>query len=80
MAIDIQKEEITTDVNLPYSECTGEKLRHMLRSHKIRSTFYSENYFVDRKIEWSQKIKTILLVKLTVATAKQSTLVNLNSL
>ena len=35
-------------INLPYSEGTSERLRHKLRSHKIRSTFCTENTF--RKI------------------------------
>ena len=30
-------------INLPYVEGTSEKLRRILRSHKIRSTFYCEN-------------------------------------
>ena len=30
-------------INLPYVEGTSEKLGHILRSHKIRSTFYTEN-------------------------------------
>ena len=30
-------------VNLPYVEGTSEKLRCILRSHKIRSTFYTRN-------------------------------------
>ena len=30
-------------INFPYIELTSEKLRCMLRSHKIRSTFYTEN-------------------------------------
>ena len=29
--------------NLLYIEGTSENLRHILRSHKIRSTFYTEN-------------------------------------
>ena len=29
-------------INLPYGEGTSEKLQHILRSHKIRSTFYTE--------------------------------------
>ena len=41
-ATDIQEEEIKTSINLPYIEGTSEKLRHILRSHKIRSTFYTE--------------------------------------
>ena len=30
-------------INLPYVEGTSEKLWRILRSHKIRSTFYTEN-------------------------------------
>ena len=30
-------------INLPYIEGTSDKLRRILRSHRIRSTFYSEN-------------------------------------
>ena len=30
-------------INLPYVEVTSEKLQHILRSHKIRSTFFTEN-------------------------------------
>ena len=30
-------------INLPYVEGTSKKLRPILRSHKIRSTFYTEN-------------------------------------
>ena len=41
-ALDIQKEEIRMSINLLYVEGTCEKLRHILRSHKIRSTFYTE--------------------------------------
>ena len=42
-ATDIQEEEIKMSINLPYVEGTSEKLRRILRSHKIRSTFYTEN-------------------------------------
>ena len=41
-ATDIQEEEIRISRNLPYVQGTSEKLRHILRSHKIRSTFYTE--------------------------------------
>ena len=41
-ARDIQEEEISMSINLPFVESTGEKLRHILISHKIRSTFYTE--------------------------------------
>ena len=41
-ATDIQEEEIRISINLPYVEGTSEKLRRILRSHKIRSTFYTE--------------------------------------
>ena len=42
-AIDIQEKEIRMSKNLLYVEGTGEKLWHIPRSHKIRSTFYNEN-------------------------------------
>ena len=38
----IQEEEINMSINLPYVEGTSEKLQRILRSHKIRSTFYTE--------------------------------------
>ena len=41
-ATDIQEEGIRISINLPYVEGTSEKLRRILRSHKIRSTFYTE--------------------------------------
>ena len=41
-ATDIQEEEIRISINLPYVEGTSEKLPRILRSHKIRSTFYIE--------------------------------------
>ena len=42
-ATDIQEEGIRMSINLPYIEGTSEKLWHILRSHKIRSIFYTEN-------------------------------------
>ena len=42
-ATDIQEEEITMGINLGYIEGTSEKLQPILESHKIRSTFYTEN-------------------------------------
>ena len=42
-AADIQEEEIRMSTNLPYTEITSEILRCILRSHKTRSTFYTEN-------------------------------------
>ena len=38
--IDIQEEDIRS-IDIPYVEGTSEKLRSILRSHKIRSTFYT---------------------------------------
>ena len=40
---DIQEEEIRMSINLPNVEGASEKLWCILRSHKIRSTFYTEN-------------------------------------
>ena len=39
---DIQVEEFRVSINLPYVEGTSKKLRHILRSHKIRLTLYKE--------------------------------------
>ena len=39
---DIQEEEIRMSINLVHVEGTSEKLGCMLRSHKIRLTFYTE--------------------------------------
>ena len=50
-ATDIQEEEIRMSIYLPYVEGTSEKLRRILRSHKIRSTFYTENTLRN----WDQK-------------------------
>ena len=36
---DIHEEKIRMSINLPYIDDTSEKLRRILRSHKIRSTF-----------------------------------------
>ena len=41
-APDIQQQEIRMSLNLPYVEGISEKLRPILRSHKIRSTFCTE--------------------------------------
>ena len=41
-ATDIQEEEIRISINLLYVEGTSEKLWRILRSHKIRSTFYTD--------------------------------------
>ena len=42
-ATDIHVEEIKMSINLQYVEGFSEKLRRILRSHKIRSTLYTEN-------------------------------------
>ena len=42
-APDIQEEEIRMSINLPPVEVTREKLWCICRSHKIRSTFFTEN-------------------------------------
>ena len=72
-------------INLPYVEGTNKKLQRILKSHKIRPTFYSESTLrkllckpKDRVV--TQIIKTISFMKLTVVTAKQSSSVNLNGL
>ena len=42
-ATDIQEEEIKKSINLPCVEVTSEKLWRILKSHKIRFFFYTEN-------------------------------------
>ena len=42
-AADIQEEEIRKSINLPYVEGTSKKLQCILRSQKIRLTFYTES-------------------------------------
>ena len=42
-ATDIHKGEIRMNLNLPYVEGTGGKLRRILKSHIIRFTFYPES-------------------------------------
>ena len=44
-ATDIQEEGFRISINLPYVEGTIENLRRILRSHKIRFNFYTENTF-----------------------------------
>ena len=84
-ATDIQEEEIRISINLPYVEGTSEKLQRTLRSHEIRSTFYTKMTLSKLLCKPNdrvaiQKIKTILFMELTVVTVKQFTLLNLNSL
>ena len=71
-------------INLPYVEGTSEKLRRILRSHNIRSTFYTENtlrkLLCKPKDRVATEDKTISFMKLTVVTVKQSTSLNLNGL
>ena len=57
-AKDIQEEEIRMSINLPYVESTSEKLRRILRSHKIRSTFYTENTLRKRLCEPKYQVAT----------------------
>ena len=44
-ATNIHKEEIRMNANLPYVVGNSEKLQRFLKSHKIRSTFDTENIF-----------------------------------
>ena len=71
-------------INLPYVEGTSEKLSRILRSHKIRPNFHTEKtlrkLLCKPKDPVAIKDKTILFMKLTIVTVKQSTSVNLNGL
>ena len=83
-ATDIQEEEIRMSTNLPYVEGTSEKLRCILRSHKIRSTFYTEStlrkLLCKPKDRVATEDRTVSFMKLTKVTTKQSTSVNVNRL
>ena len=83
-ATDIQEEEIRMSTNLPYVEDTSEKLRCILRSHKIRSTFYTEStlrkLLCKPKDRVATEDRTVSFMKLTKVTTKQSTSVNVNRL
>ena len=45
-------------IKLPFDESTSEKLCLILRSHKIRSTFYTENTFHDSLYKSKDRIAT----------------------
>ena len=71
----IQENKVKMCVNLQYVEGASKKLRHKLRSHKIRSIFHTENILCkilckpeDRVI--AEDIKNTFM-KLTVVTVKQ---------
>ena len=55
---DIQGEEIKMNISLPRVEGTNEKLRRILRSHKIRSTFYNESSFCERLCKLKDRVAT----------------------
>ena len=57
-------------INLPYVESISEKLHCILRSHKIRTTFYIENTEDENKI----------VNEIDCSNWKQFTSVNLNEL
>ena len=71
-------------INLPYVEGTSEKLRRILRSHKIRSTFYTENTLRKLLCEPKDRVatedKNKIFYEIDLVTAKQCTSVNLNGL
>ena len=83
-AADIQEEEIRISINLPYVERTSEKLQLIQRSHKIRSTCYTEMTLHELLCKPKDRVATedkkISFMKLTVVTVKRFTLVNLNDL
>ena len=68
-ATDIRDQGIPMILNLLYVERTSAKLRRILKSHKMRSTFTESTLHKPlhkRKIKELQKIKTISFIKLTV--------------
>ena len=67
-----------------YVERTSEKLRQIIRSYKIRPTFYTESTMHKLICKPNDRVvtedKTILFMKLILSTVPNSTLVNLNGL
>ena len=61
-------------INLPYIERTSEKLRRILRSYRMRSTFYTEStlrkLLCKPKDRVATEDKTISFMRLTVVTVK----------
>ena len=64
-AIDIQEEEIVISVNLSHVEGTSEKLWRILRSHKVRPTFYTENTLRELLCKLRNGIATEAKIKIT---------------
>ena len=64
-AIDIQEKEIIIRVNLLQVEGTSEKLWGILRSHKVRPTFYSENTLRELLCKLRNGIATEAKIKIT---------------
>ena len=54
----ISKRKIRMSINLLYVEGTTEKLRRILRSHKIRSTFYAESTLRKLFCKWKDRLDT----------------------
>ena len=82
-ATDIQEEEIRMSINLPYIEGNSEKLWCILKSQKIRSTFYTGRTWCKLLCKPEDRVSTKdnnMVYGLTVKTAKLSTSVNLNGL
>ena len=61
-------------INLLYVEGTSKKLQRIIKSHKIRSSFYTESnlrkLLCKPKDQVAMEDKTILFMQLTVVTAK----------
>ena len=73
-------------INLPYFEGTSEKLRRILRSHKIRFIFYTENTLhkllckLEDQVSTEDKNNIVYEINSNEAATKQPTSVNLNGL
>ena len=57
-ATNISVEDIRININLPYVEGTSEKLRHILKSHKIRSTFCTESILCEPFCKPKDRVST----------------------
>ena len=72
----------TTQSRVITTHCTSEKLGRILRTHKIRSTFYIDNFFskllCKGKNGVNSEAEATLSMKLTVIIVRHSTSLNLN--
>ena len=71
-ATNIPEEEIRMSIDLLHIEGTSEKLRRILRSHKIRSTFYTERTLRKLLCKPKDRVATVKCTLISFNTASLS--------